>query len=128
MSWHILYWNQEKVWEALQGGEYDDVGLTGWGRLDDLMAPAEGLGILKELHQLHPELTREGSIPRWFIHHALFLRTVVGDESFNAMRAPVSIVRPATSTSVSLFARLRRLRDEPTAERRRHERVHVSVS
>jgi hypothetical protein len=43
-------------------------------------------------------------------------------------RAPVSIGRPATSTLVSLFARLTRLRDEPTAERRRHERVYVSVS
>lgn len=86
MSWQILYWNQEKVREALQRGEYDDASLTGWGRLDDLMALAEGLGILKELHGIDPELTREGSIPRWFIHHALFLRTVVGDASLSAMQ------------------------------------------
>jgi hypothetical protein len=82
----MLYWNQEKVREALQRGEYDDASLTGWGRLDDLMALAEGLGVLKALHMIHPELTREGSIPRWFIHQALFLRTVVGDESLSAMQ------------------------------------------
>jgi hypothetical protein len=87
MSWQILYWNQEKVREALQRGEYDDASLTAWGRLDDLMALTEGLGILRELHGIHPELTREGSIPRWFIHQALLLRTVVGDESLNAMQA-----------------------------------------
>jgi hypothetical protein len=86
MSWQILYWNQEKVREALQRGEYDDASLTGWGRLDDLMALAEGLGILRALHGIHPELTRERSIPRWFIHRALWLRTVVGDASLSAMQ------------------------------------------
>jgi hypothetical protein len=86
MSWQLLYWNQEKVREALQRGEYDDASLTGWGRLDDLVALAEGLGVLKELHAIQPDLTREGDIPRWFIHHALFLRTVVGDESLSAMQ------------------------------------------
>jgi Transposase DDE domain len=86
MSWQILYWNQEKVREALQRGEYDDASLTSWGRLDDLVALAEGLGVLKELQAIQPDLTRAGDIPRWFIHHALFWRTVVGDESLAAMQ------------------------------------------
>jgi hypothetical protein len=86
MSWQILYWNQDNVQEALQRGEYDDASLTGSGRLDDLMALAEGLGILQELNGIHLELTREGSIPRWFIQRALWCRTVVGDESLNAMQ------------------------------------------
>lgn len=64
MSWQILYWNQEKVLEALQRSEYDDASLTGWGRLDDLIALAEGLGILQELNKIHPKLTREGCVPR----------------------------------------------------------------
>lgn len=85
MSWQILYWDQDKVREALKRGEYDDASLTGWRRLDDLMALADGLGILHELNGIHPELTREGSIPRWFIHRALWLRTVVGDESLSVM-------------------------------------------
>ena len=37
----ILYWNQEKVREALQRDDYDDASLTRWGRLDDLMAQAQ---------------------------------------------------------------------------------------
>jgi hypothetical protein len=86
MSWQILYWNQQQVREALQRGEYDDASLTSWGRLDDLMALAKGLGVLKELTGIQSELNRDGSIPRWFIHHALFLRTVVRDESLNAMQ------------------------------------------
>jgi hypothetical protein len=57
MSWQILSWNQEKMREALQRGEYDDASLTGWGRLDDLIALTEGMGILKELNGIHPELT-----------------------------------------------------------------------
>jgi hypothetical protein len=50
------------------------------------MALAEGLRVLKELNGIHPELSREGYIPRWFIHQALFLRTVAGDESLSAMQ------------------------------------------
>lgn len=93
MCGQILSWNQEKGREALKRGEYDDARLTGWGRLDDLMALAEGLGILQELNGIHPELTREGSSPRWFIHRALWVRTVVGDESLSAM--PEGLFRDA---------------------------------
>jgi hypothetical protein len=124
MSWQILYWNQEKVREALQRGEYDDARLTGWGRLDDLMALAEGLGILKELHQIHPELTRERSIPRWFIHQALFWRTVVGDESLNAMQAglfrAVGVLRLLGCTA-------REIREgfDPQRNRSEHTPCHV---
>ena len=59
MRWQIVYWNQEQVREALKRGRYDDASLTGWGRLDDLIALANGLGVLKELDTIHPELTRE---------------------------------------------------------------------
>jgi hypothetical protein len=54
--------------------------------LDDLMALAAGLGVLKALNAIPPQLTREGDIPRWCIPHALFWRTVVGDERLNAMQ------------------------------------------
>jgi hypothetical protein len=78
------------VREALQRGEYDDASLTSWGRLDDPMALAEGLGVLKALNAIQPRLTWEGDIPRRFIHHALFVRTVVGHESLNAMQEGLS--------------------------------------
>lgn len=93
MSWQILYGDQDKVREARKRGAYDDASLTSWGRLDDLMALAEGLGILHELNGIHPELTREGSIPRWFIQRALWLRTVVGDERLSAL--PEGLLRDA---------------------------------
>jgi hypothetical protein len=89
MSWQILSWHQAKVREALQRGEDDAARLTGWGRLDDLMALAEGLGLLREFNAIHPELTREGSLPRWFSQRALWWRTVVGDESLSAMQQGV---------------------------------------
>lgn len=124
MSWQILYWTQDKVREALQRGEYDDASLTAWGRLDDLMALAEGLGVLKELNGIHPELTREGSIPRWFIHRALLLRTVVGDESLNAMQEglfqDVGVLRLLGCTA-------REIREgfDPTRNRGQHTPCHV---
>jgi hypothetical protein len=52
----MLYCNQDKGREALRRGEYADACLTGWGRLDDLMALAEGPGSLRELNGIHPEL------------------------------------------------------------------------
>jgi hypothetical protein len=59
------------------GARTDNASLTGWGRLDDLLALAEGLGVLRALNGIHPKLTWEGSVPRWCIHQALFLRTRV---------------------------------------------------
>jgi len=52
--------------------------------LDDLLAVAEGLGFLQALNGMHPELTREGSMPRWFIHRVLWWHTVAGDEHLSA--------------------------------------------
>jgi hypothetical protein len=86
MSSQMLDWNQEKVREALQRGEDDHASRTGWGRVDDLRALAEGLGVLQELNTIHPELTWEGDSPRWFIHRALWWRTVVGEERLSAMQ------------------------------------------
>jgi hypothetical protein len=34
------------------------------GQWDDLMALAQGLAVLQERNGIHPELSREGSIPR----------------------------------------------------------------
>ena len=45
MSWHLVRWDEEKVREALKRGRYDDVSLTGWGRLDDLVALSHELGV-----------------------------------------------------------------------------------
>jgi hypothetical protein len=50
--------------------------------LDDQMASAEGLGIPREINGFRPELTREGSIPRWFIRRTLWLRTAVGMRAY----------------------------------------------
>ena len=38
------------------------------------MALAESLGMLYELNGMHPELSREGGIPRWFNHRVCWLR------------------------------------------------------
>jgi len=77
MSWQILYWNQERVREALQRDEYDDASMTGRGRLDELIGLAEGLGVLQALPTCQPELTRAEGLRR--------LRRVVWKERLKAV-------------------------------------------
>jgi hypothetical protein len=48
------------------------------------------LGILQELNTIQDALTQDGSIPRWFNHRALWLRTLVGDEGLSAVQEGTS--------------------------------------
>ena len=86
MSWHIVHWDEEKVRQSLKRGRYDDVSVTGWGRLDDMVALSHELGIYKEFEGLESELKGEGYIPSWFMNMALLFRSYVGDESINSMQ------------------------------------------
>lgn len=87
MSWHIVQWDEEKVRQALKQGRYDDVSLTGWGRLDDLVALGYELGVVTELEKLETPLRGQSYIPSWFVNLALLFRCYVGDESLNAMQS-----------------------------------------
>ena len=87
MSWHIVHWDEEAVREALKRGRYDDVSLTGWGRLDDLVALNYELGVVEELEELSADLKGESYIPDWFVHLALQFRSYVGDESISGMQS-----------------------------------------
>jgi len=87
MSWHIVRWDEEKVRQALKRGRYDDVSLTGWGRLDDLVALSHELGVFKEFEQLEASMKGEGYIPTWFMNTALLFRSYVGDTSLNGMQS-----------------------------------------
>ena len=62
MSWHIVCWDEEKVREALKQGRYDDVSLTGWGQLDDLVALSHELGVFEEFERLASPVKGEGYI------------------------------------------------------------------
>lgn len=85
MSWHIVRWDEEKVRQALKQGRYDDVSLTGWGRLDDLVALNYELGVVEELQKLEASVERVCAIPDWFVGMALQFRSYVGDESLHQM-------------------------------------------
>lgn len=87
MSWHIVCWDEEKVRQALKRGRYDDVSLTGWGRLDDLVALGHELEVFREFEQLEASMKGEGYIPTWFMNTALLFRSYVGDTSVNGMQS-----------------------------------------
>ena len=75
MSWHIVRWDEEKVRGALKRGSYDDVSLTGWGRLDDLVALSHALEVFREFERLEAPMKGEGYIPPWFMNTALLFRS-----------------------------------------------------
>ena len=86
MSWRIVHWDEEQVRGALKEGRYDDVSLTGWGRLDDLVAMNYELGVVEELERLGGMGGGEVYIPEGFVHMALQFRSYVGDESVSGMQ------------------------------------------
>lgn len=86
MSWRIIHWDEGKVWESLKQGRYDDVSLTGWGRLDDLVASNYELGVVEEMEKLGGSGDEERYIPEWFVHTALGFRSYVGGESVVGMQ------------------------------------------
>jgi len=92
--WVILQHQQERVRELLRRGQYDDASLSGWGRLDELVAMMVGLGLFEVLGSLGTEIKKSCFIPRWLINNALALKAIVGEPSLNAMQE--GMLRDAT--------------------------------
>lgn len=84
--WQLMSEDRERVRRMLKRGQYDDASLTGWGRLDNLVAMMLGLGIFEVLGDIATEITKSCYIPRWFINNVLALKTLMGEESLNAMQ------------------------------------------
>lgn len=83
--WKIIRENREKVRELLKKRKYDDVSLTGWGRLDEIIVLMKELGILKELEKIERDM-EEGYIPMWFINNSLALSKLLGEKSIRGMQ------------------------------------------
>lgn len=83
--WRIMRENKERVRKLLKKRKYDDVSLTGWGRLDEVIVLMKELGILKELDKIQRDM-KEGYIPLWFINNSLALWKLLGEKSIRAMQ------------------------------------------
>jgi hypothetical protein len=77
--------SREKVRRLLRRGIYDDISLSGWGRLDDFVAMMVGLGIFDIFCQIRPA-ERNWIIPRWFIYNSLAMKEVLGEASLNGIQ------------------------------------------
>jgi hypothetical protein len=84
--WQLMTEDRQRVRRLLKRGRYDDASLTGWGRLDDLVAMMLGIGIFDVLGEIKTEITKSCYIPRWFINNVLALKTLMGEESLNAIQ------------------------------------------
>jgi nitrogen regulatory protein PII len=84
--WRLMTGDRQRVRRMLKRGKYDDASLTGWGRLDDLVAMMLGLGVFDVLGEIKTEITKSCYIPRWFINNVLALKTLMGEESLNAIQ------------------------------------------
>ena len=85
MSHVLMEENREKVRRLLRRGIYDDISLSGWGRLDDFVAMMVGLGIFDIFSQIRPR-DRSWIIPRWFIYNSLAIKEVLGEASLNGIQ------------------------------------------
>lgn len=70
----------------LRQGVYDDVSLAGWGRLDEFVAMALGLGMHKILEGIKTQIEGSCYIPRWVICNALIFKLLLGEDSYLSLQ------------------------------------------
>jgi len=85
MSWHRLKENKEKVRERLKRRKWDDVSLTGWGRLDEFIYFLHGLGYFKILQRAKLEILRTG-IPHYLLLSTFSMKILLGIPSVRKVK------------------------------------------
>ena len=78
--------NKEYVRKMLKKHKYDDASLTGWGRLDDLIAVMRAFNVFKIFDDIKVDIKEECAIPRWFINNILALKLIIGDRGINSLQ------------------------------------------
>ncbi len=74
------------VRKMLKKGKYDDASLTGWGRLDELVAVMALFKVLDIFSELKVDVRESCEIPRWFINNSLALKLVLGERGINSIQ------------------------------------------
>lgn len=86
-EYKLMKENGAYVREMLKKRKYDDASLTGWGRLDELVAVMVAFKTLDILSEIKVDLKDEDCpIPRWFINNTLALKLVLGEKGINSIQ------------------------------------------
>ena len=82
----LLKENGAYVRKMLKKKRYDDVSLTGWGRLDELVAVMALFKVFDIFSEIKVNIKGDYAIPRWFINNALALKLVLGEKGINSIQ------------------------------------------
>jgi len=85
-KYRLMKENGAYVRKMLKQGKYDDASLTGWGRLDDLIAVMEYFNLFRIFDEIKVDVSEDCAIPRWFINNTLALKLVLGERGINAIQ------------------------------------------
>ena len=86
-EYKLMKENGAYVRKMLKKRKYDDASLTGWGRLDELVAVMAAFKTFDILSKMKVNLKDEDCpIPRWFINNTLALKLVLGEKGINSIQ------------------------------------------
>lgn len=85
-QYRLMKENGPYVRKMLKKGKYDDASLTGWGRLDELVAVMVLFKVFKIFSEIKVNVRDNCEIPRWFINNTLALKLVLGEKGINSIQ------------------------------------------
>lgn len=85
-EYKLMKENGSYVRKMLKKHKYDDASLTGWGRLDELVAVMNLFKVFEIFDQIKVDVREDCDIPRWFINNTLALKLVLGERGINSIQ------------------------------------------
>jgi hypothetical protein len=85
-EYKLMKENGSYVRKMLKKHKYDDVSLTGWGRLDELVAVMNLFKVFEIFDEIKVGVRKNCEVPRWFINNTLALKLVLGERGINAIQ------------------------------------------
>jgi hypothetical protein len=85
-EYRLMKENASYVREMLKKHKYDDASLSGWGRLDELVAVMNLFKVFEIFSEIKVDVREKCDIPRWFINNTLALKLVLGEKGINSIQ------------------------------------------
>jgi len=85
-DYKLMKENGAYVRKMLKKAKYDDASLTGWGRLDELVAVMASFKVFDIFSEIKVDIREDCAIPRWFINNTLALKLVLGERGINSIQ------------------------------------------
>ncbi|MCK4325315.1 transposase [bacterium] len=85
-DYKLMKENGAYVRKMLKKSKYDDASLTGWGRLDELVAVMGLFKVFDIFSEIKVDVRENCEIPRWFINNTLALKLVLGERGINSIQ------------------------------------------